>query len=105
MRVNITSHYACINHTIRVSITICVKITSHHACAHYWGGGIITMDPHLLCSFYNRVFRPSCTLDTIPQACWITSRNASTRLGPPFFNSSAAIESAPAALLFFQRQF
>jgi hypothetical protein len=28
--------------------------------------------------------------------------NASTRLGPPFFNSSAAIESAPAALLFFR---
>jgi hypothetical protein len=25
-----------------------------------------------------------------------------SRLGPPFFNSSATIESAPAALLFFQ---
>jgi hypothetical protein len=63
-------------------------------------------------SFYNR---PSCTLDTIlprfsfseslssislVQACWITSCIASTRLGPPFLNSSAAIESTPAALLF-----
>jgi hypothetical protein len=69
-------------------------------------------------SFYNRrVYRPSCTLDTIQyntpsvqllgsvslvQACWITACNASTRLGPSFFNSSAAIEFAPAALLFFR---
>jgi hypothetical protein len=55
-------------------------------------------------SFYNRVYRPSCTLYTIPprssfsQACWITSCNASVF---PFFNSSTAIEFAPAALLFF----
>jgi hypothetical protein len=27
--------------------------------------------------------------------CWITSFNASTRLNPPFFNISAAVESAP----------
>jgi hypothetical protein len=39
---------------------------------------------------------------SLVQACWITSCNASTRLGPPFFNSSAAIESAPAALWFFR---
>jgi hypothetical protein len=38
---------------------------------------------------------------SLVQACWITSCNASNRLGPPFFNSSAAIESAPAALLIF----
>jgi hypothetical protein len=36
------------------------------------------------------------------EACWITACNASTRLGPTFFISSAAIESAPAALLFFR---
>jgi hypothetical protein len=49
-------------------------------------------------SFYNRVYRPFWTLDTIfprssflvlgsislVQVCWITSCNASTRLGPPF---------------------
>jgi hypothetical protein len=54
-------------------------------------------------SFYNPVHRPSCTLDTIPprSSPWIAACNASTRLGSPFFNSSAAIESAPAALLFF----
>jgi hypothetical protein len=39
---------------------------------------------------------------SLVQACWITACNASTRLGPPFFNRSAAIESAPAALLFFR---
>jgi hypothetical protein len=65
-------------------------------------------------SFYNRVYRPACTLDTIPppssfsvrillvQACWITSCNASTRLCPLFFNRSAAIESVPAPLFVFQ---
>jgi hypothetical protein len=62
-------------------------------------------------SFYNRVHRPSCTLNTIlqflgsaslVQACWITAYNAFTRLGPPFFNSSAAIESTLAALLFYR---
>jgi hypothetical protein len=36
------------------------------------------------------------------QACRITACNASTRLGRPFFNSSAAIEFAPAAWLFFR---
>jgi hypothetical protein len=39
---------------------------------------------------------------SLVQACWITACNASTRLGPPFFNSAAAIESTPAALLFFR---
>jgi hypothetical protein len=39
---------------------------------------------------------------SLVQTCWITACNASTRLGPPFFNSSAAIESAPTTLLFFR---
>jgi hypothetical protein len=62
-------------------------------------------------SFYNRVYRylytghntPSVQLlgsVSLVQACWITACNASTRLGPSFFNSSTAIESAPAALFF-----
>jgi hypothetical protein len=63
-------------------------------------------------SFYNQIYRLSLyTVYNTPsvqllgsvspvQACWITACNASTRLGPPFFNSSPAIESAPAALLF-----
>jgi hypothetical protein len=41
------------------------------------------------------------TQPVLVQAYWITSYNASTRLGPPFFNSSAAIEPMPPALLFF----
>jgi hypothetical protein len=39
---------------------------------------------------------------SLVQACWITSCHASIRLGPPFFNILAAIESVPAALLFFR---
>jgi hypothetical protein len=64
-----------------------------------------------LVSFYNRVYCPSghntpsdqlLGSVSLVQTCWITSCNASTstRLGPPFFNSSSAIESAPAALFF-----
>jgi hypothetical protein len=39
---------------------------------------------------------------SLVQACWTTSCNPSTRLGPPFFNSSAAVESTSAALLFLR---
>jgi hypothetical protein len=62
-------------------------------------------------SFYNRVYRPSghntpsvqlLGSVSLVQACWITSCNASTRLGPSFFNSSTAIVTAPVASLFFR---
>jgi hypothetical protein len=36
------------------------------------------------------------------QACWVTACNTSTRLGSPFFNKSAEIESTSAALWFFR---
>jgi hypothetical protein len=55
--------------------------------------------------FYTGQNTPSVQLlgsVSLVQACWITACNASTRLCPPFFNSLAAIESAPAALLFFR---
>jgi hypothetical protein len=63
-------------------------------------------------SWCNRVYLLFCTLDTIllwlsgtfllVQASWITFSSASTNWGSQFSSSSAAIESAPAALLFFR---
>jgi hypothetical protein len=56
-------------------------------------------------SMYTGHYTPSDQLIvsvSLFQGCWITSCNSFTRLGPPFFNSSAAIEFAPAALLFLR---
>jgi hypothetical protein len=64
-------------------------------------------------SLHNRVYLFFCALDNTPlvqlsgrvslvQVSWITSCRASTKFGPPFFNSSADIVFEPAAALLFQ---